>query len=180
MPLSDDLLQVKDRDQPDAKHLAYVPNAKVKPVEGSFMSYRDPYYYLWFSHGKCCHFENGFPDIGEEYVTFRSVWLMGNGSDENRYSIRVGRSKDVRGPFVDKNGRKLDHGGGTIIYGSNHGVVYAPGGVGVLSGNSTERDILYFHYCESFVILLDDADLIVNTTIGFLDRVSMQMRRGIY
>ena len=66
----------------------------------------------------------------------------------SRYSIRVGRSKNVRGPFVDKHGKNLLKDGGTIVYDSNHGVVYAPGGVGVLSGNSTVRDILYFHYCK--------------------------------
>lgn len=64
-----------------------------------------------------------------------------------RYSIRLGRSKDVRGPFVDKDGKALLDGGGTIMYGSNHGQVYAPGGVGVLVGDGKTPDILYYHYC---------------------------------
>ncbi|KAJ5668173.1 uncharacterized protein N7477_006743 [Penicillium maclennaniae] len=71
------------------------------------------------------------------------------------YSIRVGRSKNVRGPFVDKEGQMLLDGGGSIVYASNHGKVYAPGGVGVLDGNETTPDILYYHY--------------LNTSIGFLD-----------
>lgn len=60
----------------------------------------------------------------------------------------MGRSKDVRGPFVDKSGQKLTEGGGTTVYGSNHGLVYAPGGVGVLEETKDHSDILYYHYCE--------------------------------
>jgi arabinan endo-1,5-alpha-L-arabinosidase len=50
-------------------------------------------------------------------------------------------------PFFDRQGRRLTRGGGTTVYGSNHGVVYAPGGLGVLTGNGSRRDVLYFHYC---------------------------------
>ncbi|PYH40277.1 endo 1,5-alpha-arabinase [Aspergillus saccharolyticus JOP 1030-1] len=139
VPLDADLLSVKAPGQPNATttNLVYQPDGKVKPVEGSFMSYREPYYYLWFSHGKCCGFDNGFPAKGKEY------------------SIRVGRSQDVRGPFVDKDGHQLIDGGGTVVYGSNHGSVYAPGGVGVLSGTDGDSDVLYYHY--------------LNTSIGFKD-----------
>ncbi|PTU17470.1 hypothetical protein P175DRAFT_090221 [Aspergillus ochraceoroseus IBT 24754] len=112
---------------PDSTHLIYVPEPR-KPEEGSFMSYKAPYYYLWFSHGKCCQFSRGFPPMGAEY------------------SIRVGRSTSVHGPFTDKQGTDLLGGGGTVVYGSNHGVVYAPGGVGVLTGSGGESDVLYYHY----------------------------------
>ncbi|PWY92645.1 endo-1,5-alpha-L-arabinosidase [Aspergillus heteromorphus CBS 117.55] len=136
VPLADDLLSVKTPQHPNATNLAYVPKETVKPIEGSFMTYKAPYYYLWFSHGKCCHFDlEKFPPMGDEY------------------SIRVGRSSDVTGPFVDKDGVDLLDGGGTVVYGSNHGVVYAPGGVGVLTGSGNDADVLYFHY--------------LNTTIGF-------------
>lgn len=67
----------------------------------------------------------------------------------NRYSIRVGRSENVSGPFKDKEGTDLRQGGGTIIYGSNHGLTYAPGGLGVLPGNNNRRDILYYHYLDT-------------------------------
>ncbi|OJJ79697.1 endo 1,5-alpha-arabinase [Aspergillus glaucus CBS 516.65] len=137
LPLADDLLSVEDEERLDAKHLVFLPEHKVKPQEGSFMTYREPYYYLWFSHGKCCGFHKGFPVMGREY------------------SIRVGRSKDVTGPFVDKSGKKLLDGGGTTVYGSNHGLVYAPGGIGVLPENKHHQDIMYYHY--------------LNTTIGFLN-----------
>ncbi|KAJ5797763.1 uncharacterized protein N7503_007059 [Penicillium pulvis] len=139
VPLSDDLLSLKDPTNPDAVHLTYLPEQKQRPEEGSWMSFRDGYYYAWFSHGKCCRFHKGFPGRGKEY------------------EIRVGRSTNVRGPFEDKDGIKLLDGGGTVIYASNHGVVYAPGGLGVLPGNDSTAtpDILYYHY--------------LNTTIGFTD-----------
>lgn len=143
IPLSDDLLSIVEPQEPDGVQLTFIPGQKIKPQEGSWMSYRDGYYYVWFSHGKCCKFGQGdhtFPGRGEEY------------------SIRVGRSRDVRGPFIDKDGDSLVEGGGTVVYGSNHGVVYAPGGLGVLSGNDSTPDILYYHY--------------LNTSIGFKDDVS--------
>lgn len=142
VPLADDLLSVRNAEHPDAKQLTFLPHAKPKPEEGSWVSYHDGYYYAWFSHGKCCKFQNGFPKRGKEY------------------SIRVGRSKNVRGPFSDKDGVRLLDGGGTVVYASNHGTVYAPGGLGVLPGsNDSTPDILYYHY--------------LNTSIGFKDGVSL-------
>ncbi|KAI9927120.1 hypothetical protein ASPWEDRAFT_121698 [Aspergillus wentii DTO 134E9] len=130
LPLEHDLLSVKNYKNPDASHLAFVPEAKSKPEEGAYMTFHDGYYYLWFSHGKCCNFEKGFPAQGQEY------------------NIRVGRSKNINGPFVDKSGTELLKGGGTIVYQSNHGNTYAPGGLGVIESASTEgdKDVLYFHY----------------------------------
>lgn len=141
VPLSDDLLSVKNPKKPDAKQLTLIPNAEHKPEEGSWMSYHDGYYYVWYSRGKCCAFiRKGFPALGAEY------------------KIQVGRSKDVRGPFLDKNGKKLVEGGGTDVYASNHGIVYAPGGLGVLPAHNGKGDILYYHF--------------QNTSIGFKDNVS--------
>jgi len=72
IPLKDDLLSVENTNtgSPDARNLAFVPDVRVKPVEGAFMSYREPFYYLWFSRGKCCQFYKGFPEHGKEYVLF--------------------------------------------------------------------------------------------------------------
>ncbi|KAJ5520232.1 hypothetical protein N7463_000685 [Penicillium fimorum] len=136
LPLADNLLSVKDATGPGAVQLTFMPDAKTKPEEGVWMSFRDGFYYVWFSHGNCCNFQKGFPKRGKEY------------------SIRVGRSKNVRGPFEDKKGKSLVEGGGTVVCGSNHGVVYAPGGLGILDGkNDSMPDILYYHY--------------LNTSIGF-------------
>lgn len=86
--LTDNLLAVENATSPDAKNVAYQTLKKktdnvfleeypvkkdpqgIRPVEGSFMSYRSPYYYLWFSHGKCCNFakNRALPAAGDEYV----------------------------------------------------------------------------------------------------------------
>ena len=66
------------------------------------------------------------------------------------YEIRVGRSKSVSGPFVDQSGVELlEGGGGTTVYASNaNKEIFAPGGPGVLNGDSCTGDILYYHYCQ--------------------------------
>ncbi|OJJ47295.1 hypothetical protein ASPZODRAFT_1937166 [Penicilliopsis zonata CBS 506.65] len=141
VPLNPDLLTA-DVSSANSRHLAYEPVAidnggdnpnplcrdGSHPEEGSFMSYHEPWYYLWFSHGKCCDLDpNALPAAGQEY------------------SIRVGRSNSPQGPFVDQNGDNLVDGGGLVVYGSN-GDVYAPGGQGVLA--DSDSDILYYHYRE--------------------------------
>lgn len=140
IPLTDDWLSIENPAKPDAVQLSFIPGQAFRPEEGSWMSYHDGYYYVWFSRGKCCSFDvRGFPVRGDEY------------------NIRVGRSRTVRGPFVDRDGKLLLDGGGTIVYASNHGLVYAPGGLGVMPGNSSTPDVLYYHY--------------LNTSIGFTDEV---------
>ncbi|KAJ9211928.1 CAZyme family GH43 [Paecilomyces variotii] len=132
VPLSEDMLSMAEPQSPDATHLVYAPQG-IHPAEGSFATYHAPYYYLWFSHGQCCDLNaNALPAAGHEY------------------SIRVGRSMDPRGPYLDKDGTDLVNGGGTIVYASNDDV-YAPGGEGVL--NDGQNDILFYHY--------------VNTTVGY-------------
>lgn len=145
VPLGKDLISPVSTTKPDARHLAYKPNGASDPnriakslcgdptgphaIEGAFTSYHNGYYYLWFSHGRCCDLDRGtLPAAGSEY------------------SIRVGRSKDPRGPYIDQSGKNLVDGGGTVIYGSN-AETYAPGGQGVIRVGDT--DILYYHYRES-------------------------------
>jgi arabinan endo-1,5-alpha-L-arabinosidase len=78
LPLTDEL-RVENSSSPDADHLVYLPDEKRKPNEGSYMSYRSPYYYAWFSHGQCCQFEQqGFPSKGNEYVLNSFHIYIGN------------------------------------------------------------------------------------------------------
>ncbi|KAJ5387470.1 hypothetical protein N7509_010011 [Penicillium cosmopolitanum] len=142
IPLASDLISPMSTTEPDSRHLAYEPNAISTPnrkattlcgdptgphaIEGAYTSYHDGFYYLWFSHGNCCNLDiKNLPPAGKEY------------------SIRVGRSTSVRGPFIDKAGKDLVDGGGTIVYGSND-ETYAPGGQGVIRVGET--DMLYYHY----------------------------------
>ncbi|RMZ31426.1 hypothetical protein D0859_04427 [Hortaea werneckii] len=126
--LTDDLKDIK---QDTAVQLSLDPVAP-QPEEGAYMNYHDGWYYLWYSHGTCCGYNaSALPAPGEEY------------------SIRVGRSRSPRGPFVDREGVKLTEGGGYIVYGS-HDFVYGPGGQGVLS-DYHGRDVLYYHYVNTIL-----------------------------
>lgn len=59
-------------------------------VEGGFVFKRCGYYYLFVSFGSCC-------------------------SSPYNYTIHVGRSAIVTGPYVDKQGMPLSSGGGTLL-----------------------------------------------------------------
>lgn len=67
------------------------PNA----VEAPFIFKHGKYYYLFVSFDYCCRGENS---------TYKTVY---------------GRSKKITGPYVDKDGKRMDKGGGTYLYGPN-------------------------------------------------------------
>ena len=60
-------------------------------IEGPFIFKKNNLYYLFVSWDYCC---------------------SGNKSD---YKIAVGRSKKIQGPYLDKNGKDMARGGGTVI-----------------------------------------------------------------
>jgi arabinan endo-1,5-alpha-L-arabinosidase len=63
-------------------------------VEGPFIFKRCGFYYLFVSFGSCC-------------------------SAPYNYTIRVGRSATVTGPYVDKEGTAMTNGGGTLLVQGN-------------------------------------------------------------
>jgi arabinan endo-1,5-alpha-L-arabinosidase len=99
------------------------------------MFYYDGYYYLLWSHGICCDYENVKPAAGAEY------------------RIMMGRSTSATGGFVDTNGVEVTNSGGTILL-ESHGVVYGPGGQGVLNDPDLGM-VLYYHYADTNVGLAD-------------------------
>jgi len=72
---------------------------KDNAVEAPFIIRHGDYYYLFVSFDYCCR---------------------GNRSD---YKTAVGRSKKITGPYLDKEGRRMDKGGGTVIYSSDEDYV---------------------------------------------------------
>lgn len=64
-------------------------------IEGPSMVYRNGYYYLFASIDSCCQGVN------------------------STYKIVYGRSKNITGPFVDKNGVDMLNGGGTVLDSGN-------------------------------------------------------------
>jgi len=86
---------------------------KDKPVdiaidcEASDMIFHDGWYYLLATHGSCCAGAN------------------------SGYNIRMGRSKNVTGPFLDDEGMDMIKGGGKLFAGSGDRAV-GPGHFGLL------------------------------------------------
>lgn len=67
---------------------------------------------------------------GSWYYLFASIDYCCKG-EKSTYKVIVGRSKEVEGPYIDKNGTQLSSGGGTIIaqgnkdwYGVGHNAAY--------------------------------------------------------
>ena len=60
-------------------------------IEAPFLFRKDGHYYLFISWDRCCQGAN------------------------SSYKILVGRSKDIRGPYIDKEGKRLSRGGGTLL-----------------------------------------------------------------
>lgn len=82
--------------------------AWAREIEAPVLFYRCGYYYLFVSHGLCC------PGEG------RSV-------DDLSYRVVVGRSRDILGPYVDRDGAALLDGGGTLVV-EGDGATYAAAG----------------------------------------------------
>jgi len=91
-------------------------------IEAPFIFKKGDYYYLFVSWDKCCR------------------------GKDSTYKIMVGRSHGVRGPYVDKSGRRMTEGGGTLLLG---GTKDWPG----LGHNSAYtfdgKDYLIFHAYEA-------------------------------
>ena len=96
-------------------------NPKDKPrnlainCEASDMIYNDGWYYLLATHGSCC-----------------------SGGDSG-YTIRMGRSRTVTGPFLDAEGVDMIQGGGKLLIGSG-GRTIGAGHFGLLDlGDGVEK-----------------------------------------
>ncbi len=97
-------------------------DAGAAEIEAPFIYRKGKYYYLFVSWDKCCR------------------------GAESTYKMVVGRSKDVTGPYVDRAGKSMAEGGGTLLLkgdanwaGVGHNSVYAFGG----------KDWLVFHAYEN-------------------------------
>lgn len=65
-------------------------------IEAPFIYKRGKYYYLFVSHDYCCR---------GEHSTYKTVY---------------GRSRKIEGPYYDCEGRRMDEGGGTLLFGPNN------------------------------------------------------------
>jgi arabinan endo-1,5-alpha-L-arabinosidase len=95
--------------------------ASAPEIEAPFLHQRDGYYYLFINWGKCCRGVN------------------------STYEIRVGRSRAVTGPYVDKEGVDLRDRGGTLVLASEDRWI-GPGHASLLSRDGKEW--LVHHYYD--------------------------------
>ena len=75
-------------------NLATRPNTPPNAIEASCVYFHAGYYYLFLDWDTCC------------------------AGPRSTYNIRVGRSKTVIGPYLDKAGKDMQEGGGTLFLGS--------------------------------------------------------------
>jgi arabinan endo-1,5-alpha-L-arabinosidase len=87
-------------------------------LEGPFVFRKGPWYYLFISWDYCCR------------------------GTKSTYKMVVGRARDFRGPYLDREGKKLVKGGGTVLLAGNP----AWPGVGHNSAYTFDgKDYLVFH-----------------------------------
>jgi arabinan endo-1,5-alpha-L-arabinosidase len=81
--------------------LALAPNTIGAPIataresEASDIIFHDGFYYLFVNHGSCC-----------------------KGKDST-YNIRVDRARSITGPYMDRDGKPMSEGGGTLFLASD-------------------------------------------------------------
>lgn len=88
-------------------------------IEAPFIINHDGWYYLFVSFDFCCR------------------------GAKSTYNVRVGRSRDVTGPYVDKDGTPMMEGGGTLVIEATEGAWRGAGHEAVLQEGN--RDCLVFH-----------------------------------
>ena len=79
-------------------------------IEAPDVVYRQGYYYLFVSLGRCC------------------------AGVDSTYHIVYGRSEKITGPYLDKNGNDMLNGGGSLLDGGND-VWIGPGGQDIINTN---------------------------------------------
>jgi hypothetical protein len=92
------------------------------PIEASYLYHRGSFYYLFVNWGACC---SGL---------------------QSTYNIRVGRSANINGPFLDRNGINMLASGGTLFLAST-GKFLAPGQVGIITDNGS--NFFGYHYLDA-------------------------------
>ena len=98
------------------------PGVSNNPVEAPSIVKRGNFYYLFVSWDYCCRGVN------------------------STYKIVVGRSATLTGPYVDRNGVRLDQGGGTVLV-QSQGAQVGPGGQDVYVENGVYY--LTHHYYDA-------------------------------
>jgi arabinan endo-1,5-alpha-L-arabinosidase len=87
-------------------------------IEAPYVVHHDSYYYLFVSFDRCCR------------------------GKDSTYKIMVGRATEPTGPYVDRDGKPMLEGGGTLLMEGND-VWKGPGGQSIFS--SAAGDVMAYH-----------------------------------
>jgi arabinan endo-1,5-alpha-L-arabinosidase len=99
------------RMEPDSRIYSLAYN---ESIEASYLCRHDDYYYLFVNWGSCCQ------------------------GPRSTYNIRVGRSQAVTGPYLDKAGVDMLHGGGSLFLATTNGTLIGPGHAGTLNADGKQ------------------------------------------
>jgi len=103
--------QTGKRMAPDSKLFSLAHN---ESIEAAYLCRRDDYYYLFVNWGSCCR------------------------GPESTYNIRIGRSKSVTGPYLDKAGVDMLQSGGSLFLATTNGPLIGPGHAGTLNAQGKD------------------------------------------
>ncbi len=106
---------------PDDKPVHGIAGRGGAGIEASSILEHGGKFYLFVSFDQCCKALN------------------------STYNIRVGRADQVTGPYLDRDGRSMLEGGGTLLLGST-GRVIGPGGQEALL--TSKGEMLTYHYYD--------------------------------
>jgi len=94
--------------------------AHSESIEASYIHHHGSHYYLFVNWGTCCQ------------------------GIKSTYNIRVGRSKEITGPYLDQSGVDLLNGGGTLFLNSRDSFI-GPGHAGIISDGGTNWFSCHFY-----------------------------------
>ncbi|GAA5480867.1 arabinan endo-1,5-alpha-L-arabinosidase [Haloferula sargassicola] len=102
-------------------HRKPIPIANAPEIEAPFIYHQDGWFYLFVNWGLCCR------------------------GKDSTYEIRVGRSRDIEGPYLDKDDTPMTAGGGTLVLGSR-GRFIGPGHASIYQKG--RKQWLVHHYYD--------------------------------
>ena len=117
---------------PTSKH------AGTNAIEAPFIYQRDGWFYLFVSWDYCCR-----------------------GAKSN-YRVAVGRSRSVDGPYLDREGRNMLHGGGTLFLEGDKQAFEAAGHCAVYDFDGQTLFI-----CHGYSTALKGASILIQRTVGW-------------
>ena len=88
-------------------------------VEAPFLVKHGDYWYLFVSFDRCCR------------------------GAQSTYNVVVGRAREITGPFLDKSGKSMTDGGGSLVIEATTPTWRGPGHPGFL--REGEKDFMFFH-----------------------------------